>query len=192
MVIVSGPSAVGKTTLLAAVLRRSKLPLALSVSATTRPPRPGEVDGVDYYFLSPGEFERRRVGGEFLECFEVFGGAWYGTLRSEVFPRLAAGQWVVLRIDVQGALAVMERFPEAVSIFIAPQSIDVLEARMRGRNADDPSAMQRRLDEARREIALADRYRYCVVNDDFDAAVEELCNLLRAEAEAQGDATTPN
>jgi guanylate kinase len=183
LVLVSGPSGVGKTTLLDAVARRTGVPLAFSVSATTRPPRPGEIDGVDYHFLAPEEFGRRRARGEFLECFEVFGGGtWYGTLESEVAPKIAAGKWAVLRIDVQGALALMERFPDALSIFIHPRSPEILEARLRGRNTDGEPTIRRRLEKARNEMALADRYRYRVVNDDFEAAVGEICDILRAEA----------
>ena len=183
MVIVSGPSGAGKTTLMEAVARRTDAPLAFSVSATTRPPRPGEIDGVDYHFLALQEFQRRRANGEFLECFEVFGGGvWYGTLESEVLPRIAAGKWVVLRIDVQGALALMQRFPDALSIFLLPPSVEVLEARLRGRLTDDAPSIRRRLETARNELALADRYRYRVVNDAFDAAVREICDILRTEA----------
>jgi guanylate kinase len=191
MVIVSGPSGAGKTTLMNAVARRTDAALAFSVSATTRPPRPGEVDGVDYHFLAPQEFQRRRENGEFLECFAVFGGGtWYGTLESEVLPRIAAGKWVVLRIDVQGALALMQRFPDALSIFLHPRSTGVLEARLRGRRTDGEQAIERRLETARNELALADRYRYRVVNDAFDAAVREICDILRAEAAATAPSHT--
>src|SRR5688572_5743642 len=119
LIVVSGPSGAGKTTLLKRMFAECGLPLVPSVSATTRSPRPGETAGIDYYFLSKAEFERRRQNGEFLECFEVFGrGDWYGTLHAEVAPRLQAGKWVVLEIDVQGTLAVLEHYPNAVTIFI--------------------------------------------------------------------------
>ena len=121
----------GKTTLLKRLYSTCPLPLVASVSATTGRPRPGEVDGVDYHFLSREEFARRREAGEFLECCEVYGrGDWYGTLKSEVTPSLEAGKWVVLEIDVQGTLAVLEHYPDALTIFIQPASIDELERRL--------------------------------------------------------------
>ena len=179
LVVISGPSGVGKSTLLGRLFDRCPLPLVSSVSATTRPPRPGEVDGVDYYFLSKEEFAECRGRGDFLECFEVFGrGYWYGTLHSEVSPGLEAGKWVVLEIDVQGAMAVMEQFPEAISIFVRPGSLKQLEERLRGRGTETEEATRRRLEEARSELALADRYHYQIINDDLDRAVRELCTTL--------------
>ena len=131
LIVVSGPSGAGKTTVLKEVLAR-RPSLVLSVSATTRPPRPGEVNGVDYYFLTPDEFAAARRRGDFIECFEVYGrGHWCGTLESEVAPRLAAGNWVVLEIDVDGTLAVLEKYPDAVTIFVRPDSIEELERRLR-------------------------------------------------------------
>ena len=179
LVIVSGPSGAGKTTVLAGVFERSPLPLAKSVSATTRSPRPGEVDGVDYHFISAEEFERRRRRGDFLECCEVFGsGQWYGTLESEVSRGLQNGKWVVLEIDVQGALEVTERFPDAITIFISPGEREELERRLRGRGTESDDAVARRLTQARRELDMAGRYRYRVVNDDVRRAVDEICNIL--------------
>ena len=125
LVVVSGPSGAGKTTVLRRVLRSCRVPLAASVSATTRPPRPGETDGLDYHFLTPEEFDRRRRNGDFIECFQVFEeDDWYGTLRSEVNAGLGAGKWVVLNIDVHGAMAVMEQFPDAITIFVRPSSLE--------------------------------------------------------------------
>jgi len=188
LVVISGPSGVGKTTVLRRVVQCAEVPLVRSVSATTRPPRPGEVDGVDYHFLSGEEFERRRREGEFLECFEVFGrGYWYGTLNKEVDSGLAAGEWVVLEIDVQGALAVIERYPEAITIFVCPASLEQLESRLRGRGTETEPAIRLRLDRARREMALADRYGYRVVNDDLERAVREICDILTHQ-EADRDA----
>ncbi len=188
LIVVSGPSGVGKTTVLRRLAERSPVPLAFSVSATTRPPRPGEVDGVAYHFITKEEFTQRRERGEFLECFEVFGrGHWYGTLLSEVTTSLEAGKWVVLEIDVQGALAVMERFPDALTIFLRPGSPEELERRLCGRGTESADAMRRRLEEARRELALADRYRYQVVNDDLEEAVGQICDIL-TKMEADRDA----
>ena len=179
LIVVSGPSGAGKTTVMHRVFQRCPLPLVPSISATTRPPRPGEVDGVDYHFLAPEQFEKLRAAGEFLECFEVFGrGHWYGTLRSEVVPRLEAGKWVVLEIDVQGALAVVEQFPEAVTIFIRPGSIEELQRRLRNRGTETEEALRRRLEQANTELRQADRYQFQVVNDDIDQAVGQICLIL--------------
>ncbi len=179
LVVVSGPSGVGKTTVLERLLATCPLPLRRSVSATTRAPRPGERDGVDYHFLSREEFARRRRRGDFLECFDVFHrGEWYGTLLSEVTPSLDAGKWVVLGIDVQGALAVMARCSDAVTVFIRPSSLRVLEERLRGRRTESEPAIRRRLEQAQSELALADQYQYQVINDDVDQAVREICSIL--------------
>jgi guanylate kinase len=180
LIVVSGPSGSGKTTLMARVLADPPGPLVHAVSATTRPPRPGEREGVDYYFLDQAEFDRRRQDGQFLECFEVFGrGHWYGTLRSEVTPSLAAGKWVVLEIDVHGMLAVTDDYPDAVTIFVRPRSLDDLERRLTERGTETPEAIQRRLAEARRELSFADRYQHQVFNEDFDLAVREIRDILR-------------
>lgn len=181
LVVVSGPAGVGKSTVLKRLLQRAPVPLVPSVSATTRPPRPGEIDGVDYHFLTPEQFRARLQRGEFLEACEVFGlGYWYGTLLSEVTPRLEAGKWVLLEIDVQGALRVMERYPEAVTIFLRPTDLAELERRLRGRKTESEEVIQRRLEEAKRELAAADRYRHQVVSDDIERTVEEMCRILSA------------
>ncbi len=186
LVVVSGPSGAGKTTLLKRVCGECPLPLRLSVSATTRSPRAGEQNGIDYYFLSDEDFGRRRAAGEFLECCEVFGrGHWYGTLADEVLPRLAAGWWVVLEIDVQGAMSILDRFPQAVTIFVQPDSWASLEARLRGRATETEEQIERRLAAARHELAEAGRYRHQVTNQTVAAAVETICRLLQqAESEA--------
>ena len=161
------------------VFPKSQVPLVRSVSATTRPPRDGETNGVDYHFLTDEEFQLRRERGDFLECFEVFAqGYWYGTLWSEVTTGLAAEKWVVLEIDVQGALDVMQRFPDAVTIFIRPSTTEELERRLRGRGTESEEAIQRRLVRAKQELALADRYRHQVINDDMDRAVQDICDIL--------------
>jgi guanylate kinase len=179
LIVVSGPAGAGKTTLLKRMFAQCRRPLVASVSATTRMPRPGEVDGVDYHFLSSEEFARRRAADEFLESCEVFGrGDWYGTLRSEVTPSLAAGKWVVLEIDVQGATAILELYPDAVTIFVLPESYAELERRLRGRGTESDAALARRLEVARRELEASIRYRYHVVNDDLERATREICDIL--------------
>ena len=183
LIVISGPSGAGKTTLLKKLFERCP-GLLTSVSATTRPPRPGERHGVDYYFLTPEEFQRRSSAGEFLECYEVFGrGYWYGTLTSEVAPSLEAGKSIVLEVDVQGAMAVVQRYSEAITIFVHPSSPEELERRLRGRGTESEESIQRRLEVARRELACADRYQYQVINDDVDRAVQEICDIIRSKEE---------
>jgi guanylate kinase len=181
LVVISGPSGVGKTTLLRKLL--ATFPeLVPSVSATTRPPRDGEQDGLDYHFISLPEFERRRAAGEFLECCQVYGRQhWYGTLVAEVAPRLAAGSWVVLEIDVEGTLSVLEKYPDAITIFVEPSHPDQLLERLRGRGTESPEAMARRLEVARRELLQAHRYRHRVVNEQVDDALDRVRGILAAE-----------
>ncbi|NLY01360.1 MAG: guanylate kinase [Rhodopirellula sp.] len=179
LVIVSGPSGAGKTTVLKRLYQRAAVPLVASVSATTRRPRPGEIDGVDYRFLSEEQFAEHRRQGEFLECFQVFGGGdWYGTLAEPVASSLRQGKWVLLEIDVQGAREVLKRYPDALTIFLHPSSLEELQRRLRGRRTDSEAAIQRRLEQARSELAQAHVYRYQVVNDEVDRAVAELCSIL--------------
>jgi guanylate kinase len=184
LVVVSGPSGVGKTSVMREVYRTSRVPLVRSVSATTRPPRPDETDGVDYHFLTNEEFASRRQRGDFIECFEVFGQTyWYGTLWSEVTTGLNAGKWVVLEIDVQGAMAVIERFPAAITIFLRPGSHEELECRLRGRGTETEKAIERRLAQADHELAQACRYKYQVINDNMDLAVRDVREILIIEWE---------
>jgi len=179
LIVVSGPSGAGKTTVLRRVFERAQVPLVASVSATTRPPREGEVDGQHYHFLSPDEFERRRQAGDFLECFEVFGrGYWYGTLREAVTPSLQAGKWVVLEIDVDGAMSVLEHYPDAVTIFLRPSSLEELRKRLEGRGTESDEQVARRLEVARHELSLEHHYRHQVINDDVDQAADEICHIL--------------
>jgi guanylate kinase len=178
VVVISGPSGAGKTTLLKRLYERQPR-LVPSVSATTRPARPGEQDGVDYHFLTPEQFNQRRERGEFLEVCEVYGrGYWYGTLLAEVTTSLAAGKWVVLEIDVQGTMAVLKHYPDAITIFVRPESLQELERRLRGRGTETDAAIHRRLEVARRELDCAPRYQYQVVNDDVERAVQEISDLL--------------
>jgi guanylate kinase len=188
LVIVSGPSGVGKTTVMQEVFRRAPVPLAASVSATTRAPRPGEIDGKDYFFLTNDEFQLRRQRGDFLECFQVFGkGHWYGTLSTEVAAGFKAGKWVVLEIDVQGALSIIGRFGDAISIFIQPGSLDELQRRLRGRGTESEVSIRQRLDRAIEELACSTQYRHNVVNDRIENAVQEICNILTREWEKVQD-----
>jgi guanylate kinase len=188
LVIVSGPSGAGKTSVMRRVYEVCPLPLVHSVSATTRPPREGEIDGVDYHFLSCEEFVLRQARGDFLESFQVFGrGTWYGTLLAEVTTGLSTGKWVVLEIDVQGALAVVPRFPDAVTIFLRPSTRGELERRLRGRATETEESLQRRLATAERELALADRYQFQVINDMMDRAVQHICGILTSVWEKQRD-----
>jgi guanylate kinase len=170
--VITGPSGVGKGTLIRGLLER--VPgLELAVSATTRPPRPGEVNGRDYHFLSPEEFERRVEAGEFVE-HAVYAGNRYGTLRSEL-ERPAKG--IVLEIDLQGARQVRESLPGAVQVFIAPPSLDELEQRLRERGANTPDQIRDRLAVAPVELAAQEEFSRVVVNDDLDRAIEELSQL---------------
>ncbi len=182
LVVVSGPSGVGKSTVVREVLNRFPSRLRLSVSATTRPPRPNEQDGIHYHFLTDQQFFERRQRDEFVETIEVFGrGHWYGTLWSEVRPFLAAGKWVLLEIDVDGAENVLKQFNEPISIFICPDSFEELERRLRSRATENEESIERRLNVARTELKLADRYEYRVVNKTVAKAVDDICQILQSK-----------
>ena len=179
LVVVSGPSGAGKTSVMRRVYQSCRVPLVRSVSVTTRPPRSDETDGVDYHFVTNDDFQLLRRRGEFLECFEVFGQAhWYGTLRSTVTSGLSRGKWVVLEIDVQGALEAMRQYADAISIFLRPSSREELERRLRGRGTETEQSVRCRLAQAERELAIAGRYQYQVINDDMDQAVREIDEIL--------------
>jgi len=179
VVIISGPSGAGKSTIVRRLIHECKIPLRLSVSATTRSPRPGEADGIDYHFLSREDFAQRRAEGEFLECKEVFGrGEWYGTLENEVHTAFADGSWVILEIDVEGAMSVLDRYPDAITIFLHAGSLEELERRLRSRGTDPEASIQRRLEVARHELGYIGRYRYEVVNHTPDQAVKDICQIL--------------
>ena len=169
---VSGPSGVGKGTLVAKLRERVSC-LGLTVSATTREPRPGETDGVSYHFMNDEEFDRRLAAGEFLEWAWVHAHR-YGTLKSEVERVLAGGQSVVLEIDVQGGLSVRSVMPEAVLVFVEPPSMDELERRLRGRGTEDEEQVRLRLANASEEMSHAGEYDVRIVNDDLERACLEL------------------
>jgi len=176
--VISAPSGAGKTSLIKALLQRDPH-LHLSVSYTTRAPRPGEIDGVHYRFVDPPTFQRMVGEGAFLEYAQVFGN-WYGTAEATLRSGLAEGQDLVLEIDWQGARQVRARFPEAVGIFVLPPSVATLDARLRGRGQDDATVIAGRMAQAREEIAHYSDYDHLVVNDDFDVAVDDLAAIVRA------------
>ena len=174
--VITGPSGVGKGTLIQAV--RDRVPgLELSVSATTRSPRPGERDGLDYHFLTHEQFRRRVAAGDFVEHADYAGNS-YGTLRSELDRRRAGGVPVVLEIEVQGARQVREQLPEAVQVFISPPSRDALRARLLGRGTDSPDEVDRRLETADAELAAQPEFPHVVVNDRLEDAVEQLVEIV--------------
>ena len=181
VVIISGPSGAGKSTLVQRLLQTCALPLELSISATTRPARSDELNGVAYHFLSPEEFEAKRLAGEFLEYKEVFGqGFWYGTLLKNIEQGLHLGKWVILEIDVAGAMSVIDRVPDAITIFIHPGSMEELERRLRNRQTDSEEAILRRLEVATQEMANRHQYEYQVINKDVDVATNEVSQILQA------------
>jgi guanylate kinase len=177
--VITGPSGVGKGTLIEQLLDRVP-DLELSTSATTREPRPGEVDGREYHFLSPEEFRRRIEAGDFLE-HAGYSGNHYGTLREEVERRLAEGRSVVLEIEVQGARQVRDAMPEAVLIFIAPPDEAVLRRRLEERGTDAPQAIEQRLRTAEVELAARSEFPHVVVNDEVQKATSELEGLVREQ-----------
>lgn len=180
LLILSSPSGAGKTTITKALLA-AREDLGFSISATTRAPRPGEQDGVDYHFLSREEFERRRQAGAFLEWAE-YGGQLYGTLESEVGRIQGEGRHVILDIEVQGALQIRQRRTDVVSIFILPPSAEELVARLGGRGTDRPADLEQRLRRAVAELDEALRYDYLVLNEDRTQAVAEVAAIVDAES----------
>jgi guanylate kinase len=178
LIIVSGPSGSGKSTVIARVLADGDLPLRLSVSATTRAPRPGEVDGVAYYFWTKERFEEELKNGAFLEWASVHG-SYYGTLWSEVEPQRRAGKLVILDIDVQGAAQVRQRCADVVTVFLKSPSLEVDERRLRDRGTEDEASIQRRLAAAQRELASAGEYDYQIVNEDLEQTVQQFRAILK-------------
>jgi guanylate kinase len=177
--VITGPSGVGKGTLISTLLGR--VPgLELSISATTRKPREGEVDGRDYHFLTPEEFDQRIAAEDFLE-FATYSGNRYGTLRSEVSRRLAEGQSVVLEIEVQGARQVRAAMRESIQVFIAPPDPASLRRRLESRGTDSLEAIDARLEVAEQELAAQGEFAHGVVNDDLERAAADLEGIVRAE-----------
>lgn len=178
-IILSSPSGGGKTTI-ARHLLELRGDVGYSVSCTTRAPRPREVDGKDYYFLTHDEFLRRRLAGDFAESAEVHGNL-YGTLRSEIARVLGNGQHVIMDIDVQGARQIREAFPTSVTVFVLPPSGEVLLERLRNRKTESPRQLVSRLNSALQELRAVEEYEYVVVNDDLDHAVQRVAAILDAE-----------
>ena len=179
LIVVSGPSGAGKGTVCSAFLKEHE-DVAYSVSATTREPRAGEQEGVNYYFLSRGEFESMIENGELLEWAEVYGN-YYGTPLKKIEEKLSKGQDILLEIDTQGALNVQKKFPDGVYVFILPPSIEELAKRLRGRGTDSEEAVERRLAAAAGEIAVAREYTYTIVNDTVEHSVQTLATIVSAE-----------
>ena len=179
LVLVSGPSGTGKGTV-CNLLREKHPELAYSISATTRQPRPGEVDGVNYYFYDKAKFGAMIEAGELLEWANVYGN-YYGTPKQAVLDRLEAGEDILLEIDTQGALNVMEAMPEGLYVFLLPPSLEELEKRLRGRGTETEESIARRLGAAKEEIGRAVKYRYVVVNDTVEKAEETIANIIAAE-----------
>lgn len=179
--VISGSSGVGKGTVLKGFLTKNPN-FMLSISCTTRAPRRGEVDGVNYFFLTKEEFQNCIDNNKFLEWAE-FAGNRYGTKKKYINQCLEEGKDIILEIDTQGALQVKKQMPEAVLIFICPPSIETLENRLRGRHTEDESTIQRRLQEVKIELERAENFDYKVVNDDLDNAIVELENIIVGEQE---------
>jgi guanylate kinase len=181
--VVSGPSAVGKDTILSELLAQTEslsYPARRCVTATTREPRPGEEPGRDYHFLSVPQFQEMAAADGFLEYANVFGN-WYGTPRAWVAEQRASGVDVILKIDVQGALTVQQRVPDAILVFFAPPSLQELERRLRARGTETEEQVARRLLDARNEMAQLPHYHYRIINDVVDEAIADLRSIFRAE-----------
>jgi guanylate kinase len=182
-IILSAPSGGGKTTIAKALLSRRQ-DIGYSVSCTTRQPRPGEIQGKDYYFLSRTEFLTKRERGEFAESAEVHGNL-YGTLRSEVLRVLESGKHVLMDVDVQGAVQFTRVFPQSVTIFILPPTAEILLDRLRMRQTESAQQLADRLQSALQELQSVDEYEYVVVNDDLDQAINRIASIVDAEVSSR-------
>lgn len=178
--VISGCSGVGKGTVLKEFMKRNSDNFVLSVSCTTRKPRPGEVDGVNYFFLTKEEFEDCINKDKFLE-YAQFAGNYYGTKQKYIHQRFEEGMNIILEIETQGALQVKKKMPEAVLIFIAPPSFEELEHRLRGRNTEDEETIKKRLDFVKIELERSKQYDYVVVNDDLERAISEIESITKKE-----------
>ena len=188
LLVVSGPSGVGKGTLVKALMDRNNK-IRMSVSATTRSPRPGEIEGVHYFFKTEEEFKAMADRGEFLEYIHVFGSKYYGTPRSFVEQHLSSGFDVILEIDVQGAMKVKQSFPDAVLIFITAPSMSEIKSRLIGRGTETMEQVEKRFATAFEEVKMIPKYDYVVVNDVVDVAVHHLEAILEAERCRTGRST---
>ena len=174
VIIISAPSGCGKSTIIRAIMERGKVDLKFSVSATNRPPREGETDGVNYHFITTEEFQQAIADDRFVEYEEVYPGRYYGTLKSEIVERCERGETVVLDIDVKGGVRVKELFGrDALSIYILPPSVEELRRRLEGRATDSAEAIDQRVSKAEFELGFAPRYDCRVINDQLDLAVEQ-------------------
>ncbi len=180
LVIFSAPSGAGKTTIIHQIIGVKEFNLAFSISATTRKPRPGERDGVDYYFLTVEEFKKKIENDEFVEWVEVYPGQYYGTLKSEIERLWAMGKNVVFDVDVIGGLKIKSQYPDnSLSIFVKPPSIEELKRRLEKRGTETPQSLEKRIERAKFELTLADKFDVVIVNDDLQKAVEETKRVLR-------------
>lgn len=181
IIILSAPSGTGKSTIIKRLMEDSKLNLEFSISATSRSPRGEEVNGREYYFLTPDEFEKRIKDGEFVEWEEVYAGTKYGTLRQEVDRILDSGRNLIMDIDVKGAINVKKYFGDkALSLFILPPSLSILEHRLRGRNTDSEESLIKRIKKAEFEMSFVDSFDTSVVNDDLEKAVSSVADAIRS------------
>lgn len=180
LLVLSAPSGGGKTTI-AKMLLQGRDDLGYSVSATTRPRREGERDGVDYHFMSRAEFQRRQLGGEFIEC-ATYAGELYGTLKSEIERIFSQGRHAVLDVEIEGARQIRRNFANALLLFVLPPSAEVLLKRLAGRNTEDPAVLRERVIRAAEELAVVSEYDYAIVNEDLIAAVSQVAAILEAES----------